>query len=41
MINYIPFYTENNSHNLPFYLLKDKNKTDVISINNNKKNYHN
>ena len=35
MINYIPFYTENNSHNLPFYLLKDKNKNDVIYINNN------
>jgi len=29
----IPFYTENNSHNLPFYLLKDKNKNDVIYIN--------
>ena len=33
MNNCIPFYTENNSHNLPFYILKDKNKNDVVYIN--------
>lgn len=35
MNKYIPFYTENNSHNLPFYLVKDNNENDVIYINSN------
>ena len=30
---YIPFYLDNNSNNLPFYLTKDKRGNDVIYIN--------
>ena len=30
----MPFYLDNNSSNLPFYLMKDENENDIIYINN-------
>ena len=38
---YIPFYLDNNSNNLPFYLTKDKRGNDVIYINSKNMIYTN
>ncbi len=38
---YIPFYLDNNSNNLPFYLIKDKRGNDVIYINDKNMIYTN
>ena len=37
----IPFYLDDNSNNLPFYLIKDRKGNDVIYINDNNMIYTN